>query len=132
MFCFILNSPFCCSSAAICQLMLVTLFTDLCFHPYFISEEKKMVATSQERLLELLSPKCLNGESEANSWQQSYVQFLQQQGIDVDMQKKAHLLQLWTTQVGAFCIFLDVMHIYKIINTLTNTPVFDLTVIPFH
>ncbi|XP_015248104.1 PREDICTED: prostacyclin synthase [Cyprinodon variegatus] len=64
-------------------------------------EEKKMVATSQERLLELLSPKCLNGESEANSWQQSYVQFLQQQGIDVDMQKKAHLLQLWTTQCNA-------------------------------
>ncbi|KAM9410439.1 prostacyclin synthase [Pholidichthys leucotaenia] len=56
-------------------------------------EEKKTVLSSRERLWELLSPK-----SESNSWQQSYHHFLQKEGIDTEMQTRALLLQLWTTQ----------------------------------
>uniref|UniRef100_A0A3B5LQL6 Prostacyclin synthase n=1 Tax=Xiphophorus couchianus TaxID=32473 RepID=A0A3B5LQL6_9TELE len=56
----------------------------------------KVVATSQDRLWDLLSPGHVNG-----SWQQSYVQFLQEMGVDADMQKKAQLLQLWNTQCNA-------------------------------
>ncbi|XP_027859787.1 prostacyclin synthase [Xiphophorus couchianus] len=59
-------------------------------------EEKRVVATSQDRLWDLLSPGHVNG-----SWQQSYVQFLQEMGVDADMQKKAQLLQLWNTQCNA-------------------------------
>ncbi|XP_012728119.2 prostacyclin synthase [Fundulus heteroclitus] len=60
--------------------------------------EKKVVTTSQERLWDLLSPPSLNKGTGPDSWQQSYVQFLQNHGVDADMQKKAQLLQLWTTQ----------------------------------
>ncbi|MED6268408.1 hypothetical protein CHARACLAT_022113 [Characodon lateralis] len=64
-------------------------------------EEKNVVTTSQERLWNLLSLRCLNKEPEPNSWQQSYTEFLQNQGVEADMQKKAQLLQLWTTQCNA-------------------------------
>lgn len=65
----------------------------------FITEERRTVSHSQERLWELLSPRGLRGGSESSTWQQSYCDFLQQEGINADMQKKALLLQLWTTQV---------------------------------
>lgn len=63
--------------------------------------EKKTASLSQERLWELLSPKWLNGGSESNSWQQSYHHFLRGEGVDAEMQKRALLLQLWTTQCNA-------------------------------
>lgn len=66
-----------------------------------ITEERRAVSYSQERLWELLSPHGLRGGSESSTWQKSYCDFLQQAGIDADMQKKALLLQLWTTQVRA-------------------------------
>ncbi|XP_054877218.1 prostacyclin synthase [Poeciliopsis prolifica] len=58
--------------------------------------ERRVVATSQDRLWDLLSQARVNG-----SWQQSYIQFLQAMGVDADMQKKAQLLQLWNTQCNA-------------------------------
>lgn len=64
-------------------------------------EEKKVVSISQNQLWDLLSRDRQNKESESNSWQQSYLQFLQSQGVNADMQKKAQLLQLWTTQCNA-------------------------------
>ncbi|XP_005927549.1 prostacyclin synthase isoform X2 [Haplochromis burtoni] len=64
-------------------------------------EERRTVSHSQERLWELLSPCGLRGGSESSTWQQSYCDFLQQEGINADMQKKALLLQLWTTQCNA-------------------------------
>ncbi|XP_003448449.1 prostacyclin synthase [Oreochromis niloticus] len=64
-------------------------------------EERRAVSYSQERLWELLSPHGLRGGSESSTWQKSYCDFLQQAGIDADMQKKALLLQLWTTQCNA-------------------------------
>ncbi|XP_047437949.1 prostacyclin synthase [Mugil cephalus] len=65
-------------------------------------EESKTARSSQERLWELLSPRWLNSESgESSSWQQSYYNFLREEGVDAEMQKKALLLQLWTTQCNA-------------------------------
>ncbi|KAK5912581.1 hypothetical protein CesoFtcFv8_002440 [Champsocephalus esox] len=64
-------------------------------------DESKTAKLSRERLWELLTPECLRGNSESNSWQQSYHHFLQKEGIDAEMQKKALLLQLWTTQCNA-------------------------------
>ncbi|XP_042363304.1 prostacyclin synthase [Plectropomus leopardus] len=61
--------------------------------------ESKIANLSRERLWDLLSPSWLSGES--NSWQQSYYRFLQEEGVDAEMQKKALLLQLWTTQCNA-------------------------------
>ncbi|CAJ1050629.1 prostacyclin synthase isoform X1 [Xyrichtys novacula] len=63
--------------------------------------ESQIATLSRERLWELLSPNCLNSESESKSWQQSYHHFLQQEGADAEMQKRAFLLQLWTTQCNA-------------------------------
>lgn len=56
-----------------------------------------MADWSREQLWELLSPERLNEES--GCWQQSYCRFLQDGGVDAEMQKRASLLQLWTTQV---------------------------------
>ncbi|CAI5687416.1 unnamed protein product [Oreochromis niloticus] len=66
-----------------------------------LRRERRAVSYSQERLWELLSPHGLRGGSESSTWQKSYCDFLQQAGIDADMQKKALLLQLWTTQCNA-------------------------------
>ncbi|XP_038552254.1 prostacyclin synthase [Micropterus salmoides] len=63
--------------------------------------ESKTVNLSQERLWEMLSPKWLSGGSESDSWQRSYHHFLQEEGVDAEMQKRALLLQLWTTQCNA-------------------------------
>lgn len=61
--------------------------------------ERQTVDFSRQRLWELLSPDWLSGQS--NSWHQSYQHFLQEEGVDAEMQKKAFLLQLWTTQCNA-------------------------------
>ncbi|XP_051271396.1 prostacyclin synthase [Dicentrarchus labrax] len=63
--------------------------------------EGKIANLSRERLWELLSPDWESRESESNSWQQSYRHFLQEEGVDAEMQKRALLLQLWTTQCNA-------------------------------
>lgn len=69
-----------------------------------ITEESKIASCSRERLWELLSPHQPSGGSEPSTWQQNYCDILQQEGKDADVQKKALLLQLWTTQVGAALI----------------------------
>ncbi|XP_057702095.1 prostacyclin synthase isoform X2 [Corythoichthys intestinalis] len=65
-------------------------------------EESEKVHSSRERLWQLLS---LNnkhsGDSKWRSWQRSYQGFLQEQGVDAEMQRRALLLQLWTTQCNA-------------------------------
>lgn len=63
--------------------------------------EFQTVNSSREQLWELLSADWLSQGSGPLSWQQSYHRFLQEQGVDVEMQKRASLLQLWTTQVSA-------------------------------
>ncbi|KAM6947015.1 prostacyclin synthase [Lycodopsis pacificus] len=63
--------------------------------------ERKTAHSCRVRLWELLSPNCLSGGSGSNSWQQSYHDFLQEEGVDAEMQKRALLLQLWTTQCNA-------------------------------
>ncbi|AWP02694.1 putative prostacyclin synthase-like [Scophthalmus maximus] len=63
--------------------------------------ESKTANSSRERLWELLSQGRLSGRSETGSWQQSYHHFLQEQGVDAEMQTRALLLQLWTTQCNA-------------------------------
>ncbi|XP_053723581.1 prostacyclin synthase isoform X1 [Synchiropus splendidus] len=65
------------------------------------SGERKEAYTSRQRLWELLSPKWLHGGASDLCWQQSYHSFLQQEGVDAEMQRKALLLQLWTTQCNA-------------------------------
>ena len=52
---------------------------------------------SRERLWELLSADWLRSSSQ--SWQQDYHRFLHEEGTDSEMQRRALLLQLWTTQV---------------------------------
>ncbi|XP_067359800.1 prostacyclin synthase isoform X2 [Channa argus] len=64
-------------------------------------EESKTANLSREKLWELLSPDWLNGGSESSSWQQNYIRFLKEAGVDAEMQKRALLLQLWTTQCNA-------------------------------
>ncbi|TMS19508.1 Prostacyclin synthase [Larimichthys crocea] len=64
-------------------------------------EESKTANLSRERLRELLSPNLLSRGSESESWQQSYYRFLQKEEVDTEMQNRALLLQLWTTQCNA-------------------------------
>lgn len=63
-----------------------------------LPEEIQTVSVSRQRLWELLSPANLG--SDPNSWQRSYHRFLHEEGVDAEMQKRAVLFQLWTTQVG--------------------------------
>ncbi|XP_034022266.1 prostacyclin synthase [Thalassophryne amazonica] len=60
--------------------------------------ESRTATLSQECLWELLYPEGLDEGSKLNSWQQNYHQFLQEEGVDAEMQKRAFLYQLWTTQ----------------------------------
>ncbi|KAM6980717.1 prostacyclin synthase [Aplochiton taeniatus] len=64
-------------------------------------EEKRTALLSRERLWDLLSPACLRGGADSSSWQQSYKQYLQEEGVDAEMQRRAMLLQLWATQGNA-------------------------------
>ncbi len=79
-----------------------------------------MASLSREQLWELLSLKFLSGGSESNSWQQSYYQFLQKEGVDAEMQKRALLLQLWTTQVRAGFIICPPPHTHRHTHAHTN------------
>ncbi|XP_019751352.1 prostacyclin synthase [Hippocampus comes] len=64
--------------------------------------ESRAAHSSRKRLWELLSPNNQHsGEAEWRSWQRSYQRFLQKEGVDAEMQKRALLLQLWTTQCNA-------------------------------
>ncbi|CAN9511706.1 unnamed protein product [Ophioblennius macclurei] len=62
------------------------------------AEEKKMARSVRERLLTLLAPAGLTEDSESSPWLHAYLQLLQEDGIDREMQKKAVLMQLWATQ----------------------------------
>ncbi|KAM3877725.1 prostacyclin synthase [Diretmus argenteus] len=64
-------------------------------------EERRRASSSQERLWELLSPPWLRRGSETSYWQQRYQLFLQEDGVDAEMQKRAFLYQLWATQGNA-------------------------------
>ncbi|KAJ0068812.1 hypothetical protein NL108_010890, partial [Boleophthalmus pectinirostris] len=61
--------------------------------------ETQLFTSAREKLWDLLSPKCL--ESKPKPWQQDYIDFLKKEGVDVEMQTRALLLQLWTTQCNA-------------------------------
>lgn len=63
--------------------------------------ETHTVNSSRKRLWELLSADWLSRASGPISWQQSYNRFLEEEGVDMEMQRRASLLQLWTTQVSA-------------------------------
>ncbi|XP_029682065.1 prostacyclin synthase isoform X2 [Takifugu rubripes] len=60
--------------------------------------ETHTVNSSRKRLWELLSADWLSRASGSISWQQSYNRFLEKEGVDMEMQRRASLLQLWTTQ----------------------------------
>ncbi|XP_036389067.1 prostacyclin synthase [Megalops cyprinoides] len=64
-------------------------------------DEKKMACVLRERLWDLLSPARRCGTAEPGSWQQSYRQHLRDEGADEETQRRAMLLQLWTTQCNA-------------------------------
>uniref|UniRef100_A0A6Q2YWK6 Prostacyclin synthase n=1 Tax=Esox lucius TaxID=8010 RepID=A0A6Q2YWK6_ESOLU len=72
-------------------------------HSTLKNEEKKIASQSQKQLWEMLSPPWLSdrGGSTSNSWQQSYRSRLQNEGVDLEMQKRAMVLQLWVTQGNA-------------------------------
>ncbi|RVE73127.1 hypothetical protein OJAV_G00047320 [Oryzias javanicus] len=59
-------------------------------------DEKKSVGSSQENLLRFLS-----SQRGMESWKRSYQDFLNKEGVAEEMQTKALLLQLWTTQCNA-------------------------------
>ncbi|KAF6726119.1 Prostacyclin synthase [Oryzias melastigma] len=59
-------------------------------------DEKKSVDTSQEKLLRFLS-----SQRGMEPWKRSYQNFLNKEGVAEEMQAKALLLQLWTTQCNA-------------------------------
>lgn len=61
--------------------------------------ESQTVNSSRKQLWELLSADWPSRGPGPISWQQSYNRFLQEEGVDVEMQTRASLLQLWTTQV---------------------------------
>ncbi|XP_072308541.1 prostacyclin synthase [Eucyclogobius newberryi] len=60
-------------------------------------DEKKLFTSAREKLWDLLSPKSLESES----WHRDYIGFLRKEGVDAEMQTRALLLQLWTTQCNA-------------------------------
>ncbi|KAJ8257923.1 hypothetical protein GJAV_G00191190 [Gymnothorax javanicus] len=61
------------------------------------SGDKKMVCESREKLWLLLS----KGKAKSGSWQESFRQFLSEKQADEETQRRAMLLQLWTTQCNA-------------------------------
>nr|XP_025045048.1 prostacyclin synthase isoform X1 [Pelodiscus sinensis] len=63
--------------------------------------EKKEAASIKEHLWKLLSVKRLNSKANKSSWIESYMQHLQELGVDEDMQSRAMLMQLWATQCNA-------------------------------
>ncbi|KAI5109115.1 prostacyclin synthase [Silurus meridionalis] len=64
-------------------------------------DELKVASTAQNRLWELLCPNWFFTEAVAQSWIQTYLEHLEKQGLDLQTQRRALLLQLWVTQVNA-------------------------------
>ncbi|KAG9353262.1 hypothetical protein JZ751_017838 [Albula glossodonta] len=114
-------------------------------------EEKRTTSSVQQQLWSLLSLGLHGKKAEDMSWLQSYLQHLQEQGVDEEMQRRAMLLQVWATQgnVGPAAFWLlgflltnpDAMNAVKMefnslswqvdspqhlpLDKLQNTPVFD-------
>nr|XP_008108335.1 PREDICTED: prostacyclin synthase isoform X1 [Anolis carolinensis] len=63
--------------------------------------EKKKFDSIKKDLWELLSVKRLDGRANRSVWLDSYKQHLVDLGVDEDMQTRAMLLQLWSTQSNA-------------------------------
>ncbi|XP_061905239.1 prostacyclin synthase-like isoform X1 [Entelurus aequoreus] len=63
--------------------------------------ESETILSSRRRLWELLSRTENGGRDERKSWQDKYQHFLQEEGVNDEMQTKAVLMQLWTTQCNA-------------------------------
>ncbi|XP_056605666.1 prostacyclin synthase [Triplophysa dalaica] len=64
-------------------------------------EETKVANSAQGRLWELLTPASADKNAKDLSWLQSFIQHLQEEGLDDETQRKAMLLQLWVTQGNA-------------------------------
>lgn len=75
-------------------------YDDLASNASSPTGEFQTVESSRKGLWELLSADWLSEGSGPLSWHQSYHRLLQEEGVDVEMQKRASLLQLWVTQVS--------------------------------
>ncbi|TRY89381.1 hypothetical protein DNTS_015312 [Danionella cerebrum] len=61
-------------------------------------EEKQIASSAREELWKWLTQSCLDGKTGRQSWLGSYIQQLQDEGVDAETQRRAMLLQLWVTQ----------------------------------
>lgn len=75
-------------------------YDDLASNASSPTGEFQTVESSRKGLWELLSADWLSEGSGPLSWHQNYHRLLQEEGVDVEMQKRASLLQLWVTQVS--------------------------------
>ncbi|XP_066521557.1 prostacyclin synthase isoform X2 [Hoplias malabaricus] len=64
-------------------------------------DEKTVASSARKRLWKLLHPGWTAQGAEPQSWLQTYLQHLEDQGLDSHTQKRAMLLQLWVTQGNA-------------------------------
>lgn len=71
-----------------------------------------MANSARGRLWELLTPASADRNAKDLSWLQSYIQHLQEEGLDADTQRKAMLLQLWVTQVSPSLFYLSLALLY--------------------
>ncbi|KAJ8409333.1 hypothetical protein AAFF_G00235310 [Aldrovandia affinis] len=61
-------------------------------------EEKRTTSSVRQRLWRLLSLAPPGKKAEDSTWLQSYLQHLQEEGVEEEMQRRAMLLQVWATQ----------------------------------
>lgn len=64
-------------------------------------EETKVANSARQRLWEILTPSSIERDAKQESWLQSYIRHLQDEGLNTETQRKAMLLQLWVTQGNA-------------------------------
>ncbi|KAI4902114.1 hypothetical protein NFI96_013189 [Prochilodus magdalenae] len=64
-------------------------------------DEMTVASSAREQLWELLCPAWFAKGAEPQSWLQTYIQHLEEQGVDTQTQRRAMLLQLWVTQGNA-------------------------------
>ncbi|XP_017553252.1 prostacyclin synthase [Pygocentrus nattereri] len=64
-------------------------------------DEITVANSAREQLWELLCPAWFAKGAEPQSWLQTYIQHLEEQGVDPQTQRQAMLLQLWVTQGNA-------------------------------
>ncbi|CAL8338101.1 unnamed protein product [Merluccius merluccius] len=69
--------------------------------PNLSGAEKKSATSSQETLWQLLCPTGPQGGRDSSFWQESYLKYLGEEGVDAETQSRALLMQLWTTQCNA-------------------------------